>query len=69
MHRSSDLELLYYTKHVYGIELIYFADPDDAKAWYELTGGKKTITLSEMASLTSLTGIQFKRVFEPVVVK
>lgn len=54
----------YYTKNVYGNELIYLANPSQAQDWYVISGGKKTITEVDMRRLTNLTGIEFNRVFE-----
>lgn len=54
----------YYTKHVYGKELMYIADPDQANEWHNLTGSK-TISPYLMTRLTNLTGVKFERVFEP----
>lgn len=53
----------YYSKEVYGNTLYYLADKTQAWTWRNMTG-KKTITSSEMAHLTSLTGVTFNRVFE-----
>lgn len=60
----------YYTKSVYGNELIYLFDESGSGEgpdfhWLHMTG-KKTITRSEMQHLTQLTGVIFERVFEPV---
>lgn len=55
----------YYTKNVYGNELMYLADANDAHNWYRLTG-KKTIDAYAMEALKSLAGVEFERVFEPV---
>lgn len=59
--------LEYYTKHVYGNELAYFAHYRDAANWFNLTG-KRTISEREMQTLTAMTGAQFTRVFEPAEV-
>lgn len=53
----------YYTKNVFGNELTYLANDDDAWRWKQLTG-KKTLTATEMDNLNILTGCVFKRVFE-----
>lgn len=59
--------ITYYTKSVYGNELIYIADHDAYIEWYNLTG-KKTITERDMRLLTNMTGVAFERVFEPAKV-
>jgi hypothetical protein len=59
--------LPYYTRRVYGNDLIYLADGDDARDWFSLTG-KKTITMSELTTLELMFGVELVRVFEPVSV-
>ena len=54
----------YYSKDVFGQRLYYLADPAKAIHWQNISG-KKTITQSEMAICTKLTGATFERVFEP----
>lgn len=54
----------WYSKSVYGNTLNYFADQNDARYWYNISG-KRTISRFEMNQLTALTGISFERVFEP----
>lgn len=54
----------YYTKSVFGRNVCYLSDDRQAMQWNSLTG-RKTITNSEMAVLTNLTGATFNRVFEP----
>lgn len=56
--------LQYYTKNVYGNEMLYLAKQSDRTLWLRLTG-LKTITTVQMVVLTELTGIAFERVFGP----
>lgn len=53
----------FYSKEVYGQTLFYLAGEDDRRMWHNISG-KKTISKFDMASLTTLTGRQFERVFE-----
>lgn len=57
------MNINYYTKTVFGNELMYLADGNASHNWYRLTG-KKTIDGYEMEALRSLTGVTFTRVFE-----
>lgn len=57
----------YYTKNVYGREMIYLADEREALLWQAITG-QKTIDQRQLTQLTSMTGVKFERVFEPVAV-
>lgn len=57
------MTLKYYTKSVYGNELVYLADARSAMQWNSITG-LRTITLSQMNVLSALTGVTFERVFE-----
>lgn len=54
----------YYTKQVYGNTLRYLVDSNTAIQWYHISG-RKTIDEGDMKSLSDMTGVQFKRVFEP----
>ena len=53
----------YYTKSVYGNDMLYLAGHRDRQAWADMTG-RKTITENDMAALSALTGVTFNRVFE-----
>lgn len=66
----------YYTKQVYGNELIYLADPYIARCWYSLTR-QRTISMREMELLRDMMNqaeedvtfdLELKRVFEPAIV-
>lgn len=61
MNRNS---IKYYTKNVWGNELIYVADPVQADLISYLTG-KKTVTMQDLINIQELTGIGIERVFEP----
>lgn len=58
----------YYTKNVYGNELVYLANPRQADLWYRMTG-KKTITMQDLVNLQTLTMAGVERVFEPETAK
>lgn len=60
------MTIQYYTKSVYGKELIYLAEATDRQDWFVISGGKATITRVDMERLSSMTGVTFERVFEPV---
>lgn len=60
----SSASIDYYTREVFGNRLNYLSDSRQAMQWNSLTG-RKTISNSEMAVLTNLTGATFTRVFEP----
>lgn len=53
----------YFTKNVYGNELIYLVGSDEAKTILSLIG-QKTINKFQMAKFETL-GVEFVRVFEP----
>lgn len=57
------MNIKYFTKNVYGNEMLYLASANDQHNWYRITG-KKTIDGYAMEALTSLTGVTFERVFE-----
>jgi hypothetical protein len=58
------MTLNYYSKNVYGNEMYYLANAEDANAWYQLTG-KKTLTKADMQNLKTLdSSFEFVRVFE-----
>lgn len=60
------MTIKYFTKNVYGRELIYFADAGQARLWYAISG-RKTVEQSDMQRVTELTGTKFERVFGPEV--
>lgn len=53
----------YYTKNVYGRKLIYIADKEIARNVNILSGGKKTLTVSQLKALVDL-GFGIQRVVE-----
>lgn len=62
------MKIEYYTKSVYGNNLIYLADSKAALSWWKITG-LRTITVAQMEELANLTGAEFARVFEPELPK
>lgn len=57
------MTITFYTKEVYGKQLIYLANKAETRHWHAITG-KKTITGDDMTHLNLLTGATFIRVFE-----
>lgn len=62
--KTATKTLKYYTRNVYGNDLIYLASEEDKDRFYKLTGNR-TITKFQMNMLSALSGVEFERVFEP----
>jgi hypothetical protein len=60
----SKQQIEYYTKNVYGQELMYILDSDMATYFQALTG-KKTINETDMHLLSKMFGVEFKEVLAP----
>jgi hypothetical protein len=57
------MTLQYYTKNHFGIDRMYIADPEQARAFYMLT--QRKIILPEHIEALSMIGITLERVNNP----
>jgi hypothetical protein len=58
------MKIQYYKKGVYGKQLNYILDEEQANYWALITDNI-SISDKQMELMTKLTGVEFERVFEP----